>query len=134
MSCIIFGVIFAGADDPVAVPCFVWLGGVFLSSRGVCGVFLYSVLRCIVLSVKGTALYRRVNLHLHVVEGREEMACVVQINLHNRKKKGLLVLILLQDESVDTILGKPSWAFFICETSDRKLLIPASARCTAKVL
>lgn len=75
------------ADDPVAVPCFVSLGGVFFLRCGACALFLFSLLQCIVISVKSLALYRRMNLDLRCVKGREEVACVVQINFSNREQK-----------------------------------------------
>lgn len=58
------------------------------------------------------------------------MACVVQIHFSNRKRKSLLILVLWPDECVDMILEKLKWAFFVCELSDLKLLIPASAKWT----
>lgn len=48
-------------------------------------------------------------LRLQVVEGVEEMPCVVQVSLRNRRGgKKALILILLKDECVDMILEKPS--------------------------
>lgn len=58
------------------------------------------------------------------MEGREEMACVVQINLCNGKVKSLLTLVLLQDEHVDIIQTDLS----VHETSDLNLLISALSK------
>lgn len=75
------------ANDPVADPYFVSLGGDLLLSCWACGFFLLSLLPYIVLGVKSAALYHRMNLGLHFRQGREEVACVVQIILRNREEK-----------------------------------------------
>lgn len=62
MSCATPGIIFVGSDDPVAVHYFVSLGAVFLLSFGVCGVFIFSLLPYIALSVESTAACPRMCL------------------------------------------------------------------------
>lgn len=87
MSCATPGIIFVGSDDPVGVPYFVSLGAVFLLSCGVCGVFIFSLLPYIALSVESTAACPRMRLPFARCGGNRGDAMCRASELKQQKKE-----------------------------------------------